>query len=155
MDISSIWNISHPYQCHWEDIESHSLLCDKQIGFLQICEVGGLVIIHKRALSQIFLASCCWNLVYKRWWLEGKKYSFIMWRLGPPKKKPLYHQHLYFYLEPIFTPEKKKQKLLCIIRVDWSVTKHLSAQHRPDPTQGESLMFLVSKQNLNPSSWHI
>jgi hypothetical protein len=38
------------------------------------------------------------------------------------------------------------------IRVGWLVTKHLSGgQGRPDPT----VKALVSKQNLNPSSWRI
>jgi hypothetical protein len=34
------------------------------------------------------------------------------------------------------------------------MTKHLNTQGRPN-LKGKFLLFLVSKQNLNPSSWHI
>jgi hypothetical protein len=35
-------------------------------------------------------------------------------------------------------------------RVNWLVTKHLSAQGRSDP-RGEFFLFMMSQQNLNPS----
>jgi hypothetical protein len=38
------------------------------------------------------------------------------------------------------------------VKVDWLVTKHLTAQGRPDPSGGA---LLLSKQNLNLSSWCI
>jgi hypothetical protein len=38
--------------------------------------------------------------------------------------------------------------------VNWLVTEHLSIQGRPD-SRWRALLFLVFKQNLNPSSWCI
>jgi hypothetical protein len=40
-------------------------------------------------------------------------------------------------------------------RVDWPMSKHLSAQGRPDLRGELYLLILMSKQNLNPFSWHI
>jgi hypothetical protein len=43
------------------------------------------------------------------------------------------------------TPERED-------RVDWLVTRHLSAQAE---SNGRARLFLVVKQSLNPSSWRI
>jgi hypothetical protein len=35
------------------------------------------------------------------------------------------------------------------------MTEHLNIQGRLNPTKEKSLLFLMSKQNFNPSSWRI
>jgi hypothetical protein len=78
----------------------------------QICEVGGLVIIHKRTwpnlgtrkVEKCRIPLTCWNLLSKygdfrkkfliMWW-----HIMMTWAHSPPlpPKSPLYHLHLHFF----------------------------------------------------------
>jgi hypothetical protein len=64
-----------------------------------------------------------------------------------------YNLKIHNHLIPFHFWFKKLQKTRTT-RVDQPVTKHLNIQDRPNP-RGRALLFLMSKQNLKPSSWCI